>query len=201
VKNIVKPLLVIFFGLIAFSANAMEYKLGDLVVSHPHIRATPPKAPVSAGYLTIKNNGSDADRLLNAHASFAGRVQIHNMKVIDGVARMRPQKDGVPIPAGEEITLKPGGLHVMFMKLDEQMQAGEKRTVTLIFEKAGKIEINMEVLSSEDLEKMSGEHGHSMDHSHMNHDEMNHGEMKHDEMNHGEMNHGEMEKKVKPEDL
>ena len=146
----------------SFSVFAHDYKVGDLVIEHPHIPATVKSAPVAAGYLTIKNNGSQADRLVSVKAGFSAKQQIHTMTMVEGVMRMRPLKDGVEIPAGEEIALKQGGNHLMFMKLSEQMQVGEMRDVTLVFEKAGEVKIGMMVIDPAD---MDGQKESSEDHS------------------------------------
>lgn len=131
--------------------RAHEYKLGNLTIDHPLIPATVKAAPVAAGYLTIKNTGDEADRLVSIKAGFSAKQQIHTMTLIDGVMRMRPLKEGVEIPAGEEVKLEQGGKHLMFMKLAEQMQEGELRDVTLVFEKAGEIKIGMIVIDPADL--------------------------------------------------
>lgn len=127
-------------------AIAGETKLGDLIIQNTTIRATPPKAPVSGGYMTIKNTGSKADRLIGGSVSFAKKVEVHEMKVIDDIMKMREVAGGLEIPAGGEVTLKPGSYHIMFMKLQEQMNAGEKRAVTLKFQNAGEVEIEFDVI-------------------------------------------------------
>lgn len=140
------------------TATAHEFKLGALVIHHPHIKATPPNAPVSGGYMIIDNTGAEADRLVSVEDSFAGKTQIHEMSMQGEVMKMRQLADGLEIAAGGSVELKPGGYHVMFMQLKEQMQPGEMRKATLVFEKAGRIEIEFMV------DDMSGA---SMDHSTM----------------------------------
>ncbi|PWW02042.1 hypothetical protein DFR52_102707 [Hoeflea marina] len=126
-------------------AAAHEFKLGDLVIHHPHMKGTPPNAPVSGGYLTIENTGSEADRLVSADTGFAGQTQIHEMSMEGDVMKMRELPDGLEIPAGGSVELKPGGYHVMFMQLKEQMKPGEMRKAILTFEKAGQIEVEFKV--------------------------------------------------------
>lgn len=131
-------------------AMAMEaIKVGDLEITSPMIRATPPKAPVSAGYMVIRNNGTVVDRLIGGEASFAGKVEVHEMKMDGEVMKMRKVAGGLEIPAGGEVTLQAGGLHIMFMKMQEQMKEGEVRKVTLEFEKAGKVEFELPVKTVE----------------------------------------------------
>jgi hypothetical protein len=124
---------------------AHEYKLNHLVLSHPWSRATPPGAKVGGGFVVIANSGAEADRLLKAEAAFAGKVELHEMKVENGVMTMRPLANGIEIPAGGEAALKPGGLHVMFMDLKEPLKEGEMRKARLVFEKAGAIEVEFKV--------------------------------------------------------
>ncbi len=121
------------------------YKVGALEIHNPFARATPPNAPVSGGYLTIKNTGDMADRLVGGMVDFAAKVEVHEMKMDGEIMKMREVSGGLEIPAGAEVVLKPGGLHIMFMKLSERLQAGEMRKVTLEFEKAGKIEMEFPV--------------------------------------------------------
>lgn len=158
--------LILLFALCA-STFAHDYNVGDLVIDHPHIPATVAAAPVAAGYLNIKNNGTEADRLVSISARFSEKQQIHTMVMVEGVMRMRPLKEGIEIPAGGEVVLKRGGNHLMFMKLSEQMQAGELRDVTLVFEKAGEVTIGMIVIDPADLEEE--DEGDTHNHSSHNH--------------------------------
>ena len=135
--------------------DAQTVSVGDLKIMSPIIRATPPNAPVSAGYMIIENNGTETDRLIGGAASFAGKVEVHEMKMDGEIMKMRKIAGGLEIPAGGKVTLKAGGLHVMFMKLQEQMKEGEKRTITLEFEKAGSVEFELPVQKVE-----RGGHGH-----------------------------------------
>lgn len=131
--------------LLVVAAFAQDYKLGALEIVHPRARATMPGAPVSGGYMVIRNTGSEADRLIAGAADFAGKVEIHEMKMDGDIMKMREVEGGLEIPAGGEVTLKPGGYHVMFMKLGEQLEEGQQRKVTLTFEKAGTIEVDFNV--------------------------------------------------------
>lgn len=119
---------------------------GDIAVSGAKIRATPEGAKVSAGYIKIKNNSKVDDRLIGASSSIAKMTEAHTMKMEDNIMKMRPLQDGIAIPGGHEVELKPGAEHLMFMKLTEKMNVGEKKMVKLIFEKAGEMEIEFEVV-------------------------------------------------------
>ncbi|MEL7543648.1 MAG: copper chaperone PCu(A)C [Pseudomonadota bacterium] len=116
-------------------------KVGDLVIEQPWSRATPKAAKVGAGYLTITNNGAGADRLLAVSSPIAGVTEIHTMTVTDGIMKMRKLQDGIEIPAGESITLAPGGDHVMFMQLKTPIRKDDKIAATLTFEKAGTVNV------------------------------------------------------------
>ena len=126
-----------------------------------------PTAKVAAGYLSITNSGSEPDRLLGGHVDFAGIVDVHEMKINDGVMTMRSVPEGLVIPAGHTVVLKPGAEHIMFMKLREQMKEGEIRTVVLQFEKAGKIEIKFTVGNLAGTQtNHKHDHNHKKDDSH-----------------------------------
>lgn len=132
-------------GLLTASAHAQDYVVGNIEIHDPHIRATPPKASVAGGYMTIRNGGSEPDRLVGGSADFAEKVEIHEMKMEGDVMKMREIEGGVEIPPGGEIVLKPGGFHMMFTGLDEQLVAGETRSASLQFEHAGTIALEFEV--------------------------------------------------------
>lgn len=143
---------------IAAPAVGAEYRVGDLVIENPTARATPPNAPVSGGYMTIRNEGDAPDRLVGGSAGFAGKTEIHEMTMENDVMKMRPVEGGLEIPAGRSVDLKPGGFHVMFMQLSEQLKEGETRKATLTFEKAGDAELDFEVMAPGAM-KMSGHGG------------------------------------------
>lgn len=140
------------------SGMAGEIKAGDLVLENVRARATLPGAPVAGGYLTITNNGSEPDRLTGGSAGFAGKLEVHEMKVENDVMKMRQMKDGIEIPAGGSVELKPGGYHIMFMKLAEQLEEGESREVVLEFDRAGPVTVDFDVVN---LKKMM-KHGEKM---------------------------------------
>ncbi|MGL4634563.1 MAG: copper chaperone PCu(A)C [Beijerinckiaceae bacterium] len=126
-------------------AFAHDYKIGDLSISHPWSRATPAGARVAGGYLRIENKGQAADRLVSVTFERAGRVEIHEMSVTDGVMRMRELPAGVPVTAGATGELKPGGLHIMFMELKVPLKLGERIRGSLTFERAGTVEVEFAV--------------------------------------------------------
>src|SRR5207249_10058198 len=93
--------------LLATGAVAQQYKLGSLEIDHPWSRATPKGAKTGAGYVSIKNTGSTADRLVGGSFADAGKVEVHQMTMDQGVMKMRPVAGGVEIKPGERVELKP----------------------------------------------------------------------------------------------
>ncbi|MCT7373711.1 copper chaperone PCu(A)C [Chelativorans salis] len=145
------------------AAFAHEYKLGTIDIIHPWARATPPSAPSGGGFVTLTNNGEEADRLVGAASPVAGRAELHKMEVTDSIMKMRPMPDGIAIPAGETVELKPGAFHIMFRDLIGPIEEGERVPLTLTFEKAGSIEVEMAVApagapASEDSHDHGGGH-------------------------------------------
>lgn len=128
-------------------ASANSYKLGALEIGHPWARATPPTAPTGGGYLSIKNNGATPDRLMSASSPVAAAVQVHEMKMEGNVMRMRELDGPLEIKPGETVTLAPGGMHLMIMGLKEPLKQGDKVPLTLVFEKAGKIDVDLVVVA------------------------------------------------------
>ncbi len=129
--------------------------LGDLEISSGFARATLPTAPVGGGYLTIKNNGQKDDTLISATSDVAGEVQLHNMRVVDDVMKMYEMEGGIPLPAGETVTLAPGGLHIMFMQLNQPLVEGTQVSVKLTFENAGTIDVVLDVRKIAAMGKMT----------------------------------------------
>ena len=121
------------------------YTIGNLTIAAPWSRATPGGAKIAGGYLKITNNGTAPDRLVNAATSAAGKVEIHEMSMANGVMQMRPLNEGLPIKPGETVELKPGGFHMMFMDLTRPFKQGEAVKTTLQFEKAGKVDVMFNV--------------------------------------------------------
>jgi copper(I)-binding protein len=146
-KTILRTLCsVLFLGaLMSAPARAEEVKAGDLVITQGWSRATPGGAKVGGGYLTIENKGSTADRLIGGSAEIAGKVQLHEMAMNNGVMTMRPVDKGLVIEPGKTVKLTPGGLHLMLLDLKNPLKQGDKVPVTLEFEKAGKVSLSLDV--------------------------------------------------------
>lgn len=122
--------------------------VGDLEISGAFTRATLPNQPVGGGYVTITNTGDTEERLIGGTAGFAGEVQVHEMAMVDDVMNMRQLGEGLAIPAGETVTLEPGGYHLMFMGMQEALVEGQTATVTLEFERAGSVEVTFAIAAA-----------------------------------------------------
>lgn len=129
-----------------FPALARDYKAGGLEIVHPWARATPKGASTAGGYVKITNTGQEADRLLAGSLPNAGRLEIHQMSMNNGVMQMRPVPGGVEIKPGETVEFKPGGYHLMFMDLKQPLVQKQPVKGTLVFEKAGTVEIEYTVV-------------------------------------------------------
>jgi copper(I)-binding protein len=132
-------------ALIAAPARAEEVKAGDLTITQAWSRATPKGAKIGSGYLTIENKGSAPDRLVGISADIAGKVEVHEMAMNNGVMTMRPLDKGLTIDPGKTVKLAPGGYHLMMFDLKSPLKQGDKVPVTLEFEKAGKVQLSLDV--------------------------------------------------------
>jgi copper(I)-binding protein len=112
----------------------------NLHLAKAEIRATAPNAPVTGGYLHIQNNSKKAQRLVSVQADFAQHTELHEMKHEEGIMKMAPLEKGIEIPAGATVQLKPGGLHIMFMKLTAQLKPTQMRNVKLVFDNCGEMQ-------------------------------------------------------------
>jgi len=141
-----RPIILLLAALfLAHPSFARDYTLGALKIGQPWARATAPSAPAGGGFLTITNTGSTPDRLLSARSTVSEMTQVHEMKMDGNVMRMREVEKGLEIPPGGTVTLAPGGFHLMFMGLKGPFKQGTQVPVTLVFEKAGSIDVELDV--------------------------------------------------------
>jgi len=132
-------------SLLALPATAQDYKLGSLEITTPWTRATAPTARTGGGFMTITNKGTTADRLVSARSTVSDKVEIHEMQMDGSVMRMRELAKGLDIPPGASVMLKPGSYHIMFMELKAPLARDAKVPVTLVFEKAGSLDVQLNV--------------------------------------------------------
>lgn len=133
--------------------------VGELRLDDPWARATPPGTSVSGGFLTVRNLGDQDDRLVAVRSSAAREVQIHEVRDDGGMMRMRPLPDGLAIPAGASVALQPGGYHLMFIEPQRPFAGGDVVVATLVFEKAGDVEVSFQV-RGEAARPAAGGHAH-----------------------------------------
>lgn len=141
----------------ALLSPAMAQTAGSLKIDHPWARATPKGAPVGGGYLTIINTGTAPDRLVGGSVGISSGFEIHEMAMDNGVMKMRMLPNGVEIKPGETVTFKPGGYHLMFTGLKDQLKQGDSFKGTLQFDKAGKVDVEFKV---ESMAATGGDAGH-----------------------------------------
>ena len=127
------------------SAQAEDITVGRLKISSPWVRATPKGAPVGGGYMIISNGGDTSDRLIDGTSDASNRCEIHEMRMDNGVMKMRPVAGGIEIKPGQTIEFKPGGYHVMFVGLKKPFERGQHVKATLHFEKAGNVAVDFPV--------------------------------------------------------
>ncbi len=129
----------------ASPALAQDYTIGKIKISQVWTRVTPPASKVAGGFMTITNTGTEADTLIGGTALISNHFEVHEMAMQDGVMKMRELKPGLVIKPGETVTLRPGSFHVMFMDLKEPLALGKPFKGTLVFQKAGTIEVEYKV--------------------------------------------------------
>lgn len=130
--------------LMGTSVLAQEIKSGDITVVSPWARATPGGAKVGGAYLELKAAAGAGDKLVSASSPAAGTVEIHEHAHEGGVMKMR-RIDGLAVPGGGTVALKPGGYHLMLMDLKQPLKQGETVKLDLVFEKAGKVAVEAKI--------------------------------------------------------
>ncbi|HEX8568505.1 MAG TPA: copper chaperone PCu(A)C [Caulobacteraceae bacterium] len=131
---------------LSFPAAAQTARSGDITLSGPQIRASIGRARASAGYLTIRNTGMQPDQLYFVSCACAEKVEMHTHQMAGGVGKM-VRLPSIIVPAGGQVTLAPGGVHLMFMGLKERLAKGDDQKVTLTFAKAGRITTTFAVVT------------------------------------------------------
>ena len=118
----------------------------DVVVERPWARASIGTSRPGAAYMTIRNTGTDAVTLTGLRTGIAMMPKIHLSSTdANGVSTMAPAGD-IKIAPGEAVTLQPGGLHVMLMKLQGPMEKGARILLTLVFDDGGEVMVEVPIL-------------------------------------------------------
>lgn len=145
---------------LSLTALASAYAADGLVVEDAWVREAPPGARALAGYMTIRNTGEQDRRLVSARGADFDAVELHRSLVEDGVARMLPQQF-MPIPAGGELVLEPGGYHLMLMRPKSALKEGDRVGLSLGFDDGSTLEVDLPVRKAS-----GGDHEHMHHHHH-----------------------------------
>ena len=125
--------------------DAPAYTVGNLEIRRPWARSASANASDGAGFFTLANKGEAADRLLAAESAVASSVEIHAIKVVGSGITMRPLEQGLAVPPGTTLTLQPRGYHLMLLGLKSGLVKGSRIPVTLVFENAGRLAVELSV--------------------------------------------------------
>lgn len=139
-------LLAAVFTLGSAPTFARDYTLKELRIVEPYARATPPGAQTAGVWFRIENRGSDNDVLVGVASPVADSAELHVMRMEGNLTQMRPVT-AIGVPAGATVMLTPQGYHVMLVGLRKPLAAGAQIPLTLTFAKAGKIEIDVDVIA------------------------------------------------------
>lgn len=138
-----------------------------ILVSDAYVRASSKMAKSAAAFMEIKNTSSQDDRLLDVKSKVAKRVELHtHIKSDDGVMKMRRVDDGFLISGNDTLRLERGGRHIMFMGLSQPFVNGESIVITLFFESAGPLDLEIPIKMKERSTIKSHSHSNSKPHTH-----------------------------------
>jgi copper(I)-binding protein len=151
--------------MLAFAGAALA---GGIEVGYAWARASIGTERPGVAYMAIHNSGSESDRLLGAKTAVAKRAMVHESIMRDGVMKMRPAED-IDIAPGATVMLEPGGLHLMLTFLQKKLVEGESFPLTLTFEHAGEVTVDVVIAGMGASKAPQGHHMH-----HENHDSQEH---------------------------
>ncbi len=137
--------VALLLALTAGAATQTTSKIGQIVVSNAWARASAGKAGAGAAYFEVRNLGGKSDRLVSAKTNVSRKASLHAHIMTDHIMRME-RVDGLDIPAGGGAMLKPGGLHVMLMGLAKPLTKGHSFPLSLTFEKAGTVIVEVVIM-------------------------------------------------------
>ena len=154
---------LIFFGIVLLAPWVASAE--TILVEDAYVRATSKLAKSAAAFMEIRNTSSRGDRLLDVKSDVAKKVELHtHIEGDDDVIKMRRVEDGFVVSANGVLKLERGGDHIMFMGLSQPFVDGEAISLTLIFETAGSINLEIPI----HLKKRSTLRSHSHIHTHKN---------------------------------
>jgi copper(I)-binding protein len=130
----------------------------NIIIEEIWARQSPLAEGNGAAFMVIKNNGGEADALVGARTEISDVVELHETIMQDDVMRMRPiEGQRLEVPAGGEVMLAPGGLHIMFIDLNRQLNPDDTFPVILVFEKSGEMQVEVPVRAMEGMGSMENE--------------------------------------------
>jgi len=145
-------------GILLFSVlGVAQEKQRNIQIEEPWSRATAPGSTLAAAYMVIRNSAEDRDRLLSVSSPLARKVETHVTLKDGNIMRMR-EVPGYEVPGRGRVELKPGGAHLMLIDIKQPFKAGQKIPVTLRFERAGEIKLELQVRAAGTTGEHSGEH-------------------------------------------
>lgn len=153
IKSVAGLILALVVGMLATSiVTAHDSPSGATPEASPAASpmASPTAMSMGAVFLTIANDGDEADRLVSVKTDAAMTAEIHEVADEGGVMKMRPLTDGLEIPPGERIELMPGGYHIMLIGLTGDLMPGEQFELVLTFEKAGDVTVIAQIVMGND---------------------------------------------------
>ena len=140
-----KTALALGLVILALPALAHDYASGGISIAHPWARPIRAGAAGGGAFMTLTNTGAAPDRLVAVSSPAAEKAEIHEMIMDGDVMTMRPAEAGVALPPGQPVALKPGGIHVMLMGPKAAHAPGERFPLTLTFEKAPPVTVEIQV--------------------------------------------------------
>lgn len=129
---------------------------GAVTVNDPYVRAVPPGQPNSAAFMGLVNGTGAPRALVSGHSDAAEVVELHTHTMEDGMMKMR-RVERISLPAGETVTLEPGGLHVMLIGLKHGLNPGDRIDLTLDLDDGGVLRVQAPV---REVQAMGHDHHH-----------------------------------------
>jgi copper(I)-binding protein len=157
--RILALLLLLGSSFPALSQQGFAKETHTIEIEEAWSRATTPGTTIAAGYMTVRNMSDDRDRLLGASSPRARKVETHVTLKDGNMMRMR-EVPGYDVPGRGRVELKPGGAHLMLLDIKRPFKEGEKIPLTLRFEKAGEVKIELEVRAAGTSGKSGGHATH-----------------------------------------
>ncbi|MCU7872892.1 MAG: copper chaperone PCu(A)C [Candidatus Thiodiazotropha sp. (ex Lucinoma borealis)] len=153
---------ITLLGLLIISTSqwAVAGSVGDsIMVDDPYVRAVPPGQPNSASFMSLHNKSGQGYTLIGASTSVAEVAELHTHTMDGGMMRMR-KVEKINVPAGERVSLQPGGLHIMLIGLKQKLVPDERVQLTLKFEDGSHLKVEAPVRKLQMRMKQSGQQSH-----------------------------------------